>query len=161
MAQSFGARGDALNLWALRVTRQPLFEDARTVMEVLGPGPTRELVLVYFRSRRRAWSLLVTGTGLFAVGLAFAASRISVTTGYTTVVALGFFPVGFCLGAELDAVWRYYYAKWATQQTPGDVGSPAAEQMARLSGVVRGNYASVFLPLVGGFVAAGLILGYS
>ena len=160
-SQSLSARGDALNLWVLRTTRQPSFEHSRTVAEALGPRPSRELLLVYFKSLRRAWSTLVFATALLAIGLAFVGNRLDGNAGNTAAAAAGFFVVGFCLGGEADAVWRHTYTKRETRQNLDRAGSADVERTARLHRRVHANSASVILQLLGGFIAAGVVLIYS
>jgi hypothetical protein len=138
-----------------------LFEHSRTVAEALGPRPSTELLLVYFKSLRRAWSSLVFATALLAIGLAFVAHRLDGNVGNTAAAAVGFFAVGFCLGGEADAVWRHTYTKRETRKTVDRAASPDDERTARLHRMVHANSASVILQLLGGFIAAGLVLIYS
>ncbi len=115
--------------------------------------------MVYFKLRLRAWTPLMFGALFVAIGLAFVGRELAGKEGSAVGGAVGFFPAGFCIGAQLDASWRYYYAKWTSGPTfDEDASRIHTEENARARRFVPADAMSVMLPLIGGFVAAGLLL---
>jgi hypothetical protein len=151
-------RLDAVNLWALRITRQPTFETSQTLLDAIGSRPSEDLLLVYFKCRGRAWGSLLIVTGLLAVGLAYLGDQINWSVS-RAIGAAGFFVVGLCLGAESDAIWRYYIAKQAGRPGTGRVPEDN-DRIARARRLVRADAASAILPVIGGLASSGIVLGW-
>jgi hypothetical protein len=83
------------------------------------------------------------------IGLAFAANALFGNTGNAAGIAVGVFPMGFCLVGEFDAAWRYKVARRASRLAGID-----DEHVARLVRKARANDGGIVLQLLGGMISS-------
>jgi hypothetical protein len=151
--KSIGQLTDEINLWVL--TRIRLSRASPELVALyrgaLSREPDPDDLRLYFRALSGAWSLLFWLAALVMVALAFIGDQIGGSGGSLRGLALGLFPMAFCLTGELDAAWRFHCAKRAQRAlTEG-----SREQLVRLA---RKTFGGVVLQLLAGLLATLIAL---
>ena len=153
-----GIWADRVNLWvASNVEPRRPSQALRWVFEnALLPDADPEDLGMYLSAAGDAWGLLSLGFGLLGVGLAFLGDRIGGDEGNIRGIALGAVPVVACLLGEFDCLWRFALTRRARRMWARE---GALDERARRSmRIARANDGGFVLQLLGGLIAAALIL---